>query len=169
MRKHYGIVAAIAELWCAGGMTIPVPVAELAATCVHFGAALLIVGDGEGWPRVFTVDPVVDGDALVLAGLSDRMRDRALAQPRVTVVWQPLVRHGHTLVVDGWAEAGGTGAAGGGVLVRVDHAVLHRPQAHADGPVWPPGSGRPGSGSAGASGSVISDNSIHSESQPGQR
>lgn len=118
-------------------MTIPVPVADLAPALERFDSATLVVSPPDTWPRVFTTDPEVVDGGLRLPSLPATVVSRALAHPRVTLVWQPRARHGHTLVVDGWAELADSGATGE-LRVRIDHAVLHRPSTHADGPDWSP-------------------------------
>lgn len=118
-------------------MTIPVSVEDLAAAVGRFDSAILVVTPPDTWPRVFTTDPEVVDGGLDVPSLPPRVVARALAHPRVTLVWQPRTRHGHALVVDGWAEPAASGAPGD-LRVRVDHAVLHRPPTHADGPGWEP-------------------------------
>ncbi len=53
------------------------------------------------------------------------------ANPLVTLIWPTPQRHGFSLIVDGTATA-----TDGGIGILVDHAVLHRPSSHADGPAW---------------------------------
>lgn len=112
-------------------MTIPVPLHRLAETLHQFGSAVLVTLPAGSWAKAHTVDPVVDGDALLVADAPGSAVRNVAANPLVTLAWQPLVRHGHTLLVDGRAEA-----SGADLRIRVDHAILHRPAAHADGPAW---------------------------------
>lgn len=112
-------------------MSIPVPVDRLEQTLRRFGSATLVASRPADWPRVVTVDPVVDGETLVVPTPFDSARKVAAEHPLVTLVWAPLEHHGYSLIVDGTATVAGTD-----IRVAVEHAILHRPSAHADGPAW---------------------------------
>lgn len=112
-------------------MTIPVPLDRLERTLRRFGSATLIASRPGDWPRVVTVDPVVEGEDLLVPTPYENARAAVAAYPRVTLVWAPPQRHGFALIVDGTATV-----TGSDVRVVVDHAILHRPAAHADGPAW---------------------------------
>lgn len=110
-------------------MTIPVSLAELPATLEQFASAVLITPRDGTWAHILTVDPVLDGDSFVVA--LPQPRTPAAGVP-LTLIWTPTVRHGFTLVVDGLATY-----TDGQARLAIDHAMLHRPEAHADGPDWP--------------------------------
>ena len=112
-------------------MTILVPLEQLAATLEHFASASLVTLTADTWPKIHTVDPVVDGDALRVVSPAPSVYRNVATNPLVTLIWQPTVHHGHTLLVDGWAVTDGEA-----LRIRIDHAMLHRPAAHADGPAW---------------------------------
>lgn len=115
-------------------MTIPVSVAQLPAAMERFQSALLITTAAEGnWPRVITVDPVMDGEIMMVHCPHQSALARVRANRHVTLVWQPLERHGFTLIVDGWADVDGEN-----LRVTIDHGMLHRPAAHEGGPEWEP-------------------------------
>lgn len=117
-------------------MTIQVPAAELAATLVGFDHAYLITQRGADQPvKILTVDPVLADGRLLVATESESVRAGVAADDRVTLVWPPRVRHGHTLIVDGHATLIATGLETG-LEVRFEHGMLHRPRTHADGPDW---------------------------------
>ncbi len=112
-------------------MTIPIPLEDLAATLPRFGSALLMVSRADDWPKLLTVDPYLDVEAVIVPSVPATILRHVAASPRVTLAWPPPERHGHTLIIDGWAAE-----SDGDVRITVDHAVLHRPSAHADGPAW---------------------------------
>lgn len=113
-------------------MSIPVPMARLAETLACYNAGVLITSAGDTWPRVLTVEPGVVGDDLLIVAPHPEALRNVAANPLVTVVWQPREPRGYTLIVDGWASP-----AGDDLRIRLDHAVLHRPGAHSDGPPPP--------------------------------
>lgn len=116
-------------------MTIPVPDEALPGVLARFGSAVMISPRAGSWSRVLTVDAhVEDGPAgveIVVDSPHPAGPRRVAAEPLVTLVWPPLVHHGHSLVVDGWGRVDGPD-----IRVRPDHAVLHRPGGHSDGPDW---------------------------------
>ena len=112
-------------------MTIPVPIERLAETIARFGPAVLVVPSPQGWPRIYTVDSHVAATELVIPAPMSSALDYVAQHPLVSVVWTPVVHHGFTLIVDGWARV-----EGDDLRVRIDHGVLHRPAAHDDGPEW---------------------------------
>ena len=81
-------------------MSIPVSPAELPEVLARFGSASLI-SHAAPHVKVHTVDPVVEGEDLVVEPVRESLRANLAADPHVTLVWQPLVRHGWTLIVDG--------------------------------------------------------------------
>lgn len=114
-------------------MTIPVSVAQLPAAMERFQSAVLITSAGDDWPRIITVDPVMDGEIMLVHCPHQSALARVRENRHVTLVWQPLQHHGMTLIVDGWADVDGET-----LRVTIDHGMLHRPAAHADGPDWEP-------------------------------
>lgn len=116
-------------------MTILVPMEKLAAVVATFGSAQLLTQPGSGWVKVHTVDPVVvegpNGVAVRVDAEWGSSRRNAEANPQVTLVWASPFRHGWTLLLDGWASVEGEA-----VIIVPDHAMLHQPGAHSDGPGW---------------------------------
>jgi len=113
-------------------MSIPVDVADLASVMTSFGSGYLLTVTPQGSVKVVTVDPVAEGDTLVVRGPGRGTLANLAANPQVTLTFPPALAHGFTLLVDG------TGAADGDdVVVRPTGAVLHRPAAHGDGPPPP--------------------------------
>lgn len=115
-------------------MSIPVDPTDLRTALADFGSGYLLTTSS---PRVkvVTVDPVVDdAGRLRVAGPGRGTLANLAANAEVTLVFPPAERHGHSLLVDG------TGVVDGeDVVVTASAAVLHRPAAHADGPL--PGDG----------------------------
>lgn len=114
-------------------MTIPIAAADVAATVQNFDAAILVATTPGGWPKVLTVDPHVEGEVVVIPAPQPSALSYVAREPRVTLVWPTRQHHGFSLIVDGMGTV-----AGQDVRVAIDHAVLHRPPSHADGPSWPP-------------------------------
>lgn len=125
-------------------MSIPVPRESLEAVMATYGSALLVTLPDAGvphpggerprgtWPRVLTVDPQMDGDHVLITSLPPMFPAIMEAESRVTVAWPATQWHGYTLIVDGHATV-----SGDSVRITLDHAVLHRPATHADGPPPP--------------------------------
>jgi hypothetical protein len=82
-------------------------------------AHLVTVGGG---PHVTVVEVRLEGDRLALAGVGSRSTANLLANPAVTLLWQPPAEGERGLIVDGTAEVDGD-------VVRVSptKAILHRP------------------------------------------
>lgn len=117
-------------------MSIPVDPTDLRAACADFGSAFLLSTSS---PRVKVVvtDPEVAQDGRVrIAGPGRGTLANLADNDRVTLAFWPREHHGHALLVDGTASIDGDD-----VVVVPDHAVLHRPAAHADGPVGGDGCG----------------------------
>lgn len=120
-------------------MSIPVDPADLHRALADFESGYLLTTTTGDAPRVkvVTVDPVAgEGGTLRIAGPGRGTLRNLDANDAVTVVLPPRERHGYTLLVDGTARVDGDD-----VVVTATGAVLHRPAAHADGPVPPDGCG----------------------------
>lgn len=116
-------------------MSIPVDIDDLKAALGRFDSGYLLT-TAEGRVKVVTVDPTSEASTLRIAAPGRGTLGNLAANPAVTIVFPPLERHGHTLLVDG------TGVPDGDdVLVTPASAVLHRPAAHADGPLPADGCG----------------------------
>lgn len=113
-------------------MTIPVPFDQLEATLTEFDHAYLITlrADG-GFVKILTVDPFVRDDRLVVAPVRESVRANVAGDSRVTLVWPPRRFHGFSLIADGTGSL-----TDESIEIEVDHAMLHRPSEHADGPAW---------------------------------
>lgn len=116
-------------------MSIPVDVAELAATLAGFGPGYLLTTSG-GRIKAVTVEPTTVDGVLCVESPGRGSCGNADRNPVVTLVFPPIEPRGYTLIVDGDASV-----AGDDVTVTPTHAVLHRPAAHADGPVADDGCG----------------------------
>lgn len=117
-------------------MSIPVDPADLRTALADFDSGHLITTSS---PRVkvVTVDPTVDdAGRLRVSGPGRGTVANIGANPLVTVVFAPRERHGYTLLVDGEALVEGED-----VVITATGAVLHRPAAHADGPLPTDGCG----------------------------
>lgn len=119
-------------------MSIPVQRHDLAGIAALYQSATLITVPESGYPRILTVDPEIAPDGTItLTHLSQSVITNSSRHPEVTLVWQPQVRHGWTLVVDGMGELACGGEDGPILLVTPDSGMLHRPSQHADGPEPP--------------------------------
>ena len=123
-------------------MSIRVEPTRIAQAVTAFASAILIGQHPEKGTRVFTVDPDIDEEGTItVTGLHGTIVDAVAKDPRVTIVWQPTVRHGWTLVCDGVARPDSPRLAAEAeedddVIIDFVSAMLHRPHAHADGPDW---------------------------------
>jgi hypothetical protein len=128
-------------------VSIPVDPADLAKVLADFDSGYLLTTSSPQ-VKVVTVDPAVAPDGRLRMAGPGRGTIANLGQnPAVTVVFPPLERHGYTLLVDGTGHVEGED-----VVVEPAGAILHRPAAHADGPLPPDGCGhdcKPVAGSAG--------------------
>lgn len=117
-------------------MSIPVDPTELHRAVADFDSGYLLTTSSPQ-VKVVTVDPVAAADGtLRIADPGKGTLGNLEANAAVTVVFPPRERHGYTLLVDGTASVDGED-----VVVAATGAVLHRPAAHADGPVPPDGCG----------------------------
>jgi hypothetical protein len=103
-------------------MSIPVAIEDLTAATGERGwAYLLTVGD-DVRPHVVAVDPVWDGDVLVVDVGRGTARNAA-ARPAISLCYPPVVDGGYSLIVDGEATVVGDSV----VRFAPTGAVLHRP------------------------------------------
>ena len=116
-------------------VSIPVELADLQATLGGFGSGYLLTTT-DGRVKVVTVDPSYDAAGLRVAAPGRGTLANLAGNPRVTLVFPPVEPRGHSLLVDGEARTDGED-----VVVVPASAVLHRPAAHADGPLPPDGCG----------------------------
>lgn len=123
-------------------MSIRVEPSRIRQTVTAFDSGVLIGHHPDKGTRVFTVDPEFDDDGTArITGLHGTIVDALARDPRVTIVWQPRIRHGWSLIVDGSVRAdsprliadAGDDAA---LIIKFVSGMLHRPGAHADGPEW---------------------------------
>ena len=109
-------------------MSIKVDPAALATTVAQFDSAHLL-STKDSRVKVVAVDAtVVDGRLRV--SWSKGTAANLAVNPTVTVLFAPTEHHGYSLIVDGTAED-----VGDGFLITPASAILHRPAAHADGPL----------------------------------
>ena len=114
-------------------MSIRVEPDMVERTAATFGSGTLIGYHTDLGVRIVTVDAVIESDGtMTITGVSGTLMDALAVDPRATIVWQPTVRHGWTLVVDGLARPTGSDA----IVVETTSAMLHRPSSHSDGPAW---------------------------------
>ncbi|MGA4670070.1 pyridoxamine 5'-phosphate oxidase [Propionibacteriaceae bacterium Y1923] len=113
-------------------MTIDIPLDRLAEVVDRFDSAVLVTLPEGAHARLATVDPVVRGSTVVVTHARGSALANVAVNPRVTIMWPATEHHGFTLIVDGLGTA-----VGPDLEVEPDHAVLHRPRAHADGPAAP--------------------------------
>ena len=112
-------------------MSIPVDPADLEQALADFGSGYLLTTSSPQ-VKVVTVDPVVADGRLHITGPGRGTLANLAENAAVTVVFPPREHHGYTLLVDGTGRVDGED-----VVVEPAAAVLHRPKAHADGPLPP--------------------------------
>ncbi|GAA4677270.1 pyridoxamine 5'-phosphate oxidase [Nocardioides nanhaiensis] len=111
-------------------MSVPVAIGDLQEALEGFGAGYLL-SNSEGRVKAVTVEPEVSDDGMLMVrDPGGGSRRNVAANPVVTLLFPPLQERGYTLLVDGTASV-----EGDDVRVTPSGAVLHRPAAHADGPV----------------------------------
>ncbi|EJZ87472.1 hypothetical protein QP400_09460 [Winkia sp. UMB3158] len=110
-------------------MSIPVPFTSLAQVLKNYNSATLITLREGGFAKVMTVDPILKGGKILVANPRQSIKQNVAANNHVTLLWQPLQRHGWTLIVDGY------GTIVADLLeIQMHSGMLHRPRAHGDGP-----------------------------------
>jgi len=117
-------------------MSIPVRLADLAQVVTDYDSAYLLSCSADGQVKAITVDPVIESGAIRVPGPSQGTAENLAVNSAVTLLYPPLERHGYTLIVDGTARE-----SEDGFDMTAETAVLHRPAAHADGPVPADGCG----------------------------
>jgi hypothetical protein len=117
-------------------MSIPVDVAELGKALEDYGVGYLLTASSAGVVKAVTVEPALMDGTLAVSGPGRGSLANVGTNPAVTLLFPPIVQRGYTLLVDGTAAAEGED-----VRVTPTGAVLHRPAAHADGPVGSDGCG----------------------------
>lgn len=118
-------------------MSLPVDTTRLAEAMADHGAAYLLSTAGDGAIKAVTVEPRATADGLEIPGPGRGTAANIAVNDRVTVLFWPLEPQGYTLIVDGTASGDADR-----LTVRATKAVLHRPAAHADGPVPSHGCGQ---------------------------
>ncbi|HET8604168.1 MAG TPA: pyridoxamine 5'-phosphate oxidase family protein [Marmoricola sp.] len=111
-------------------MSIPVDPKDLAGALADHDAGYLLTVSPDGRVKAVTVEPTATAEALVIEGVSRGSARNIAGNPHVTVLLPPRVHHGFTLIVDGTATVSDEQ-----ITVTPEAAVLHRPAAHADGPL----------------------------------
>jgi len=120
-------------------MSIRIEPSSLADAASAFDSGILIVHHPERGTRVMTVDPIFESDGTArIRGLGESV---IAADPRVTIVWQPRIRHGWTLICDGQVRPDSPRLVPGAgtddeLIIEPVSGMLHRPHSHADGPDW---------------------------------
>lgn len=108
-------------------MSIPVELADLAHALEDFGDGYLLTTGRRG-VKAITVTAVVADGVVRIPGPSRGTAANLEADPTATLLFPPREPRGHTLLVDGTAEA-----LEDGFVLSPTSAVLHRPTDHADG------------------------------------
>jgi hypothetical protein len=103
-------------------MSIPVAIEDLMAATGERGWAYLLTVGEDVRPHVVAVDPVWDGDVLVVDVGRGTARNAA-ARPAISLCYPPVVDGGYSLIVDGHATVEGDSV----VRFAPTGAVLHRP------------------------------------------
>lgn len=104
-------------------MSIAVALTELEQVLERYDYAYLVTTAAEGSAHVVAVAARVEDGALWIDDVGRTSRANAAARPHVTVLWPPVHRSDHSLIVDGECTA----ADSGPVRVVPTRAVLHRP------------------------------------------
>ena len=116
-------------------MSIPVEIEKLAEALRDRGAGYLLTTSPGGRVKAVTVEPSL-ADGVMRCPLSKGTAANLADNPLATLVFPPREERGYTLLVDGTARVDEEAIA-----FTPESAVLHRPAAHADGPVAADGCG----------------------------
>ncbi|MEZ7897561.1 MAG: hypothetical protein QMB98_01945 [Flaviflexus sp.] len=123
-------------------MSIKVGAGKFTTVTEPFGSGTLIGQHPDEYIRIFTVDPVFDKDGTAhIHGLYGSVVGALKNSPQVTIIWQPRVDHGWTLIYDGVVNADSPRLQEGAgdddeLVISYLSGMLHRPSAHRDGPEW---------------------------------
>ena len=106
----------------------PVDLDDVQRRVTEFGErANLITVTADHKPHVVSAVMAFVGDRL-RAGVGTRTRTNVVAQPHVTLTWQPTSGGEYMLILDGFVEAisdpGADGVAE--ITIRVESGILHR-------------------------------------------
>ncbi|WP_182354099.1 hypothetical protein [Flaviflexus huanghaiensis] len=123
-------------------MSIRVEAGRFASVSQTFDSGVLIAHHPRNGIRVLTVDPEFDenGNAQIFA-VGQSVFEALVASHSATIVWQPNVKHGWTLIYDGRLDPRSPRLEDGAtekdaVTLTMVSGMLHRPSSHADGPDW---------------------------------
>ena len=105
-------------------MSIPVEVEDLAKVLEGFGAGYLLTASATGTVKVVASAPSLASGVLLVPGPGRGSLANVAGNPTVTLLFPPLEPPGHSLIVDGTAEADGDD-----LVMTPTGAVLHRPVA----------------------------------------
>jgi hypothetical protein len=103
-------------------MSVPVAIADLAATTGEYGWAYLLTVRDDLRPHVVAVTPVWNGDQLSMSVGRGTARNAA-TRPAVSLCYPPVTDGGYSLIVDGIASVEEEAT----VRFAPSGAVLHRP------------------------------------------
>lgn len=119
------------------GMSVPVPVEELADAAGRFGPVVFLLTTSDDHRPHATHASVVISGAEVNCGVGRRTARNGLERPLVSLLWPPAKDGGYSLIADGAITIVGTPGEDAVATIVVSNAVLHRPAT---------GSATPGAG-----------------------
>lgn len=102
-------------------MSIPVDVGDLPRTLEDFGPGYLLTVSPEGRVKAVSVEPVVDGETVLVRGPGRGSLANVGGNPVLTLLYPPREPGGFSLLVDGTGRVEGED-----VRVSPSSAVLHR-------------------------------------------
>lgn len=103
-------------------MSHAVPLESLADQLADRSFAYLLTAADDGPPHAVAIVPRLVGSDLHIDGTGRRTRANVGLRPTVSVVWPPTDATGFSLISDGTATVDADV-----IIVRLDHAILHRP------------------------------------------
>ena len=109
-------------------MSVPVELENLRDEIGRYGQVFLLTVMDDARPHAVAVTTSWDGGRLVVSAGRTSVAN-ALARTDVTLLWPAVAPGGFSLIVDGRAADGGSGA----VAITPTKAVLHRAAVAADG------------------------------------
>lgn len=110
-------------------------IADLSEPLAERGPGYLLTASADGQVKAVTVEPELR-DGVLHCPFSAGSARNLEAHASATLLFPPPVARGYTLLIDGTAAA-----TADGIVFTPASAVLHRPAAHADGPVADTGDG----------------------------